>query len=186
MIVSDVFSKVFYVFGSRVPSAQTKSQSSGNGHHSHESGKQSLSESSGDSQLIQGGQNGESPNGPLSQSSQQMSGRGAGRFGRTHHYSLHSVSDESGHHQDQSGDDDIGQVAETDIFQEIVHLAKTQDVQGSDQENYHQKPFDQPADEMAGIKGEASFVEHLVNADGLESLVHSQRFYYLVHEPADY
>src|SRR3989344_5149704 len=155
MIISDVFSKMFYVFGSRVPSAQTESQTSG------------------DSQLIQGGQNGESPDGPLGQSSQQMSGRGAGRFGRTHHYSLHGVGDKSGHHQDQSGDDDIGQIAENDIFQEIVHLAKTQDVQGSDQENYHQKPFDQPADKVAGIKGEASFMKHLVNADGLKSFVHS-------------
>src|SRR3989338_6683541 len=129
MIISDVFSKMFYVFGSRVPSAKTESQTSGNGHHGHESGKQSLSESSGDSQLIQSGQYGKSPNGPLGQSSQQMSGRSAGRLGRTHHYSLHSVGDESGHHQDQSGDDDIGQIAENDIFQEIVHLVKAKYVQ---------------------------------------------------------
>src|SRR3989344_6007176 len=111
MIISDVFSKMFYVFGSRVPSAKTESQTSG------------------DSQLIQSGQNGESPDGPLGQSSQQMSGRSAGRLGRTHHYSLHSVGDESGHHQDQSGDDDIGQIAENDIFQEIVHLVKAKYVQ---------------------------------------------------------
>ena len=55
MIFSDVFSKVFYVFGGCVSSTQTESQSSGDGDHRHESGKQSLSESSGDSQLIQGG-----------------------------------------------------------------------------------------------------------------------------------
>src|SRR3989338_1063986 len=186
MIVSDVFSKMFYIFGSRISSAKAESQSSGNGHHSHESGKQSLSESSGDSQLIQGGQNGESPDRPLGQSSQQMSGRSAGRFGRTHHYSLHGVGDESGHHQDQSGDDDIGQIAENDIFQEIVHLVKAQDVQRSDQENYHQKPLDQPADKVAGIESEASFMEHLVNADGLKNLVHFQRTYYLINKFADY
>ena len=52
--------------------------------------------------------------------------------------------------------------------------------------NYDQKPLDQPADEMAGIKSKASFVEHLVHANGLEGAVHSERAYYLVHEPADY
>ena len=75
MILSDVFSKMLYVFGGCVSSTQTESQSSSDSDHSHESGKQSLSKSSGDSQLIQSGQNGERPDGPLGQSAQEMSGR---------------------------------------------------------------------------------------------------------------
>src|SRR3989339_1591144 len=123
---------MFYVFGSRVPSTQTEGQSPGDGHHSHETGKQSLSESSGDPQLIQSGQNGERPNGPLGQTAQKMGRRNAGRLSRTCYYPMHGVGDKSGDYQDQSRDDNIGQIAENDIFQEIVHLVKTQYVQRSD------------------------------------------------------
>ncbi len=150
-----------------------------------DAGEESLDEADRDAELNERGEEGEDPDRPLGDGSQEVCRLNASSSCRSDDDLSKNVSDDDGNQEDEYRDYHLWEIEENHALEEDVYLVKAENLERGDEERDDDEPFDEASDERTRVKLEARSLDDLSEARLLESSIKLESLDNLRDESAD-